>query len=184
MASQTNDWQSKKSFLQCSALMLQNQINCDVWFDLPGKFIDEELQATAGISRPQVSTTKDHCSKTIEELGKEFKRYDLREGEGANPFLTMECFGFNATVAKNQPCIQPTIEASSTLSATTVISDDSDNQLPASPPNELGAHKFVLIARSPVFQTMLEERWQDCGHTLKIEDIERDAFKQFLQYVN
>ena len=24
----------------------------------------------------------------------------------------------------------------------------------------LGAHKFVLVARSPVFETMLEERWK------------------------
>ena len=132
MTSQTNDWQSKKSFLQCSALRLQNQINCDVWFELPRE-LDDELQATAEPSRPQVSTTKDHGSKTKEELGKELQKDDLRKEEGEISLVTKECFGFSATVAKNQPCIQPTNEDSSAISANTVTLNGTDDHLPASP---------------------------------------------------
>ena len=45
----------------------------------------------------------------------------------------------------------------------------------------LGAHKFVLVARSPVFQTMFEKRWQDGDGPIKIEDIKGDTFKQFIR---
>ena len=45
----------------------------------------------------------------------------------------------------------------------------------------LGAHKFVLVARSPVFETMLEKSWQDGDGPIKIEDITGDTFKQFIR---
>ncbi len=47
---------------------------------------------------------------------------------------------------------------------------------------KLGAHKFVLMARSPVFFAMFEGPMKETSDEIVISDIEGEPFRQFLRY--
>ena len=46
----------------------------------------------------------------------------------------------------------------------------------------MGAHKFVLMSRSPVFFAMFEGPMKEKSDETVITDIEGEQFRQFLRY--
>ena len=46
----------------------------------------------------------------------------------------------------------------------------------------MGAHKFVLMSRSPVFFAMFEGPMKETSEEIVITDIEGEQFRQFLRY--
>ena len=53
--------------------------------------------------------------------------------------------------------------------------------LPDGGTEHIPAHKYVLIARSPVFETMFNERWNDATKKIVITDISPQTFHDMLR---
>jgi hypothetical protein len=49
--------------------------------------------------------------------------------------------------------------------------------------NEIVAHKYMLMSRSPVFEAMLCGDYRETSSSIIITDIEPDSFMELLRYI-
>ena len=139
MDSHTQDWQMEKSLIESVGYMFEKQIMCDIWFELPQgvTHLIPETSCDTPNESPDDGNTDDSKPDTDNVMEPPIKL----------PKLTVE-----ASSVPNSPV--PEI-------ATTKVKPDRPTHETEEPEStRLGAHKFVLVARSPVFETMLEERWK------------------------